>query len=515
MILLAFVVLALASLALGYPVALTLGGFAALFALVGVGFGFFDPFVLYAIPSRIFAIITSPVLMAIPLFITMGMILDKAGIAKRMFGAVSALTGDSPRSLAIAVTLVGVLLAASTGVVGASVVTLGLLGLPVLMRRGLTGSQAAGAVGAAGTLGQIVPPSIVLIVLGDQMSAAYREAQLANGGFASQTVTVTDLFAGALVPGLLLAVAYAGWQVFTLPRHAPAIENKSFKNEKPVAKDVFSSLLLIAGPAALIVMVLGSILTGIATPVEGGALGTLGALLLSLGGEEKSSRLASLQGLAWLAVAGLAFAAAAPWTIPSIASWVLLGIIALAALMASFQLYARGHLATILGESAHLISMIFCIVIGASIFALVLRGLGGDEALRALLVELPGGAMAALLLVLVGIFLLGFVLEFLEITYMVIPLVAPVLLAATFADGSAVNPVWLGILFALVLQTSFLTPPFGVTLFYLRSVAPVTVSTTMLYRGVVPYIAIQLVVVALVIAVPGLATFLPIWMFGR
>ena len=311
-----------------------------------------------------------------------------------------------------------------------------------MLRAGVHPARATGTVAAAGTLGQIVPPSIVLIVLADRLQAAYAEAQSAGGGFASDTITVADLFAGALVPGLLLAAAFVGWSLL--------------RGGRPVAaKRPNAPLLALAPPLALIVLVLGSMLSGWATVAEAAAVGAAGALVL-----------AALSREPFLAI----FADAAR-------------------------------------EATLLTGVVFAIVIAATIFALVFRGLGGDETVRALVAAMPGGVAGAIFFTMLVVFLLGFVLEFLEISFVVVPLVAPVLLAM-----EGVSPIWLGVLLALNLQTSFLTPPFGVSLFYLRSVMPAEVPTMTLYRGVIPFVAIQLGVLALVALVPELATSLPEWM---
>ena len=439
----ALLVVVLALLIAGVPVAFALAGGALLFAFAGWAIGTFDFVLLNALPGRVLAVAESRTLVAIPLFILMGTLLERSRVAADLVGAVAWSLRGAPGGLPVAVMLVGFVLAAATGVVGASVVALGLIALPPMLRADVPAARATGSVAAAGTLGQIVPPSIVLIVLADRMQAAYAEAQSAGGGFASDTVTVADLFAGALVPALVLVGAYTLFLMVAGRRTVVPVE----RPERPLRS--------LVGPLALVALVLGSILTGWATTGEAAAVGAVGAMLL-----------ASLQGTT------------------------------------AFSEVLRQAVR----EAGLLTGVIFAIVIAATVFALVFRGLGGDETVRAAVAAMPGGVAGAVFFTMALIFLLGFVLEFLEISFVVVPLVAPVLLAM-----EGVSPVWLGVLIALNLQTSFLTPPFGVSLFYLRSVMPADVPTAALYRGVVPFVLIQLAVLALVAFVPGLATALPEW----
>ena len=442
------------ALLFGYPVALTLAGVSIAFALIGSTLGVFDLALFFAIPSRIFGIVTNQVLLAIPLFVFMGLVLEKSGLAERMLQAAAALFSNSRNGLVISVTIVGTLMAASTGIVGASVVTLGVLALPGLLRAGMPAPLAGGTIAAAGTLGQIIPPSIVLIVLGDQMSNAWQEAQTRAGEFAPDTISVSDLFAGALLPGLLLVILFVGYQLFATRGGEGQADPVQVKASVTLSKwQVVSAFL---PPVALIVMVLGSILAGLATPSEAASIGAVGSLFLARKNLNKEL------------------------------------------------------LATILQNSVHLTSMIFFVVIGASIFALVLRGLGGEETITGWLTHLPGGTYGALFVVMLVIFLLGFFLDFLEICFIVVPLVAPVLLGMPMADGSLMSPIWLGVLIALNLQTSFLTPPFGLSLFYLRSVGVPQLTTLALYRGIVPFVLLQLLALVLVVLFPKLATFLPV-----
>jgi tripartite ATP-independent transporter DctM subunit len=401
----------------GFPVAFSLAGTGLLFAFGGVLFGGFESAFLSGLPSRVFGIMNNETLVAVPLFVFMGITLERARIAEDLLEMLSSLFGSLRGGLGISVTLVGMLLAASTGIVGATVVTMGLLSLPTMLKRGYAPEMAAGTICASGTLGQIIPPSIILVMLGDVMSSAYQQAQLAQGNFSPKTVSVGDLFAGALIPGLLLVVLYVIYIIVTAavrPSVMPAYSDTG--GERVSAVRLLHAL---APPLLLILAVLGSILGGFATPTEAAGVGAAGALLIAL-----SRRALTLERL---------------------------------------QSIMRGTLSVS--------SMVFMILIGASVFSLVFRGYGGDEAVRELLHALPGGAITAMLLVMLVMFLLGFVLDFIEITFVVVPIVGPVLLAM------GLDPVWLGIMIAINLQTSFLTPPFGFALFYLRGVAPDTVTT--------------------------------------
>jgi tripartite ATP-independent transporter DctM subunit len=410
-------------LLLGYPVALTLAGTALIAALVGTITGVFDAAFLMATPNRIFGIISNQTLMAVPLFVLMGVILEKSKIAERLLASMSSLFGPLPGGLGLAVTMVGMLMAASTGIVGATVVTMGLMSLPSMLRAKYDPALATGVICATGTLGQIIPPSIALVLLGDVLSNAYQQAQLSQGIFNPKTVSVGDLFAGALIPGLLLVTCYAAYVFITALL-------------KPVSTDSISPsqlLISIAPPLILIFAVLGSILLGIATPTEAAGVGALGAMLLAM-------RTLSLNDL---------------------------------------KLITRSTTKTT--------SMVFFILIGASIFSLVFRGYGGDELVQRMFDDMPGGAMGAMIVVMLVIFLLGFILDFIEITFVVVPIVGPVLMAM------GIDPIWLGIMIAINLQTSFLTPPFGFALFYLRGVAPDSIRTSQIYKGVIPFIIIQLI----------------------
>jgi tripartite ATP-independent transporter DctM subunit len=443
------------SLLAGFPVAFTLAGVALLFALIGVMTGMFDAAFLSAFPSRIFGIMSNETLIAVPVFVFMGVMLERSKLAEQLLQALAQLLRRVPGGLGLAVMLVGALMAASTGIVGATVVTMGLLSLPTMLRNRYDPSVATGSICAAGTLGQIIPPSIVLILLADVLSNAYQQAQLQMGQFIPKTISVGELFAGALLPGLLLVGLYMVYLVlaaFFRPALMPPAEQMEAGEIS-----IWRLLSLLAAPLLLILAVLGSILMGLATPTEAAAVGATGAMLLA---------------------------------------------------------YKQGQLngetlRSVVHQSARVSAMVFMILIGASLFSLVFRGYGGDEYVQSLLSSLPGGTAGAILVVMLVLFLLGFILDFIEITYVVIPIVGPVLLAM------GVDPVWLGVLVAINLQTSFLTPPFGFSLFYLRGVAPPEIATLAIYKGVAPFIAIQLAMLALLSLWPELATWLPGWIYAE
>ena len=438
----------------GFPVAFTLGGTALIFAGIGALTGDFSDALLSGLPNRVFGIMTNESLVAVPLFVFMGVTLERSRIAADLLDTLGGLFSALRGGLGVSVMLVGMLLAASTGIVGATVVTMGLLALPTMLRRGYSPEIATGTICAAGTLGQIIPPSIILVMLGDVMTSAYQEAQLTMGIFSPKTVSVGDLFAGALFPGLLLVGLYVSYILVValfrpdvMPAHVrEAGEEVSFLK-------VFRALL---PPLALIFTVLGSILAGLATPTEAAGVGAMGALLLAAGRRQLN----------------------------------------------------RDQLQEITRSTLKISSMVFMILIGASIFSLVFRGYGGDDAVRNLLESLPGGVIGAVMVVMLIMFLLGFVLDFIEITFVVVPIVGPVLLAM------GIDPIWLGIMIAINLQTSFLTPPFGFALFYLRGVAPATVSTAHIYRGVIPFVGIQIFALIILAIFPEIVTWLPNKIYG-
>ena len=432
----------------GYSVAATLAGVALLFALVGAAFGIFDLRDLGFLPSRLYGIVTNHTLIAVPLFVLMGVTLERTRIAETLLTSLSSAMGSVRGGLGIAVTLVGMLMAASTGIVGATVVTMGLLALPTMLRHGYDPKLATGTICATGTLGQIIPPSIALVLLGDVLSGAYQQAQLSLGAFSPKTVSVGDLFAGALLPGLVLVGLYVGYLAITAlvtPKRAPGAREQRGHGSLGVL------LRGLAPPLILIAAVLGSILGGFATPTEAAGVGAMGALLLAV----------------------------------------------------AYRSLNIPVLKEICTATVKTTSMVFFILIGASVFSLVFRGYGGDELVQGLFADMPGGVWGATVIVMLVIFLLGFILDFIEITYVVVPIVAPILLAM------GLDPVWLGVLIAVNLQTSFLTPPFGFALFYLRGVAPPEVATLEIYRGVAPFIVLQLVLMLVLVVVPELATWLP------
>ena len=510
---------ACAGLMAGYNVAFTLSGVSLIFAAIGVATGTFDAGFLAALPGRIYPLITREILMAVPLFVFMGVMLEKSRIAEDLLEAMGDLFGSLRGGLGISVVMVGALLAASTGIVGATVVTMGLLSLPTMLKRNYAPSLASGAIAASGTLGQIIPPSIVLVILGDQMSNAYQEAQRVHGLDASGVISVGDLFAGALIPGLILVTLYAVYIAVTAylkPAMAPAVP---WPDDVRISVFIRRTLKAMLPPILLIIAVLGSILSGYATPTRGAALGALGAMLLAAYRLSPQSMARKGATLAALGIAALVIIdvmgidlrlGQSDWTslerIGVTFAIVFFALAIIGTLGASAPLIKNKTMGDVSRTTMHITSMVFVILIGATVFSLVFRGFGGDELVGRLLAMAPGGKWGALALVMVVMFVLGFFLDFIEITFVVVPLVAPPLL------GMGMDPIWLGILMALNLQTSFLTPPFGFALFYLRGVAPPEVTTRALYKGVIPFILIQFIVIGLVIAVPQIATGLPDYM---
>jgi tripartite ATP-independent transporter DctM subunit len=436
----------------GFPVALTLGGTALLFASFGVIAGHFDASFVAALSGRIFGTITNETLVAVPLFILMGVTLERAKIAEELLTAMANALGNRTGGLGMAVIIVGALLAASTGIVGATVVTMGVLALPSMLNAGYNPKLATGLICATGTLGQIIPPSIALVLLGDIMSTAYQQAQLQSGIINTQTVSVGDLFVGSLLPGLVLVGLYLSYLLFVgwrNPANCPA-------PEEVAATPGTTVLGAIAPPLGLITVVLGSIILGAATPTEAAGVGAVGAMVLA--SFKHALNLPVLKDI------------------------------------------ARSTMQTT--------SMVFLILIGAALFSLVFRGFGGDEAIEGFFETLGGGPHLALLIVMLVMFLLGFILDFIEITFVVVPIVAPILLSMGF------DPIWLGVMIAVNLQTSFLTPPFGFALFYLRGVADDSVATSDIYQGVIPFVFIQIGLLAMLWLIPDIVTWLPS-MMGR
>ena len=500
----------------GYNVAFTLSGVSLIFAALGVATGTFEPDFLLSLPGRIYPLITREILIAVPLFVFMGVMLEKSRIAKDLLESMGDLFGPLKGGLGISVVFVGALLAASTGIVGATVVTMGLLSLPTMLKRNYAPSLASGSIAASGTLGQIIPPSIVLVILGDQMSNAYQEAQRSFGLETTGVVSVGDLFAGALLPGLILVGLYAIYIAITAymkPELAPAQE---WPEGVTPWKFIRKTLMAMLPPIFLIIAVLGSILSGYATPTRGAALGALGAILLAsyrtsetnLGKKTSLIAAISLVLMVVIDLTGIDMRFEQnEWTrTERISVAIALGLAGLALIgtaLSLLPLIKSKNLSDVSRTTMHITCMVFVILIGATVFSLVFRGLGGDELVGHLLESAPGGKWGALALVMLVMFILGFFLDFIEITFVVVPLVAPPLLATDM------DPIWLGVLMALNLQTSFLTPPFGFALFYLRGVAPPEVTTRALYRGVLPFILIQFIVIMMVVLMPGLATNLP------
>ena len=444
-------------LVMGYPVALTLAGVSLLFAVAGSAAGFMNLALLGALPERIFGVMSNEVLLAIPMFIFMGVMLERSRIAEDLLETMGRLFGGLPGGLGISVIAVGVLLAAAKGIVGATAVTMGLIVLPTMLRHGYDKALAAGTVAATATLAQIFPPATVLVLLGDQLSNSYQAAQLAQGNFAPQTVSVADLFAGAIIPGLVLVGLYVLYVIgvaIVRPNKAPAIRpEENAPHGLALVQRLIAALI---APIALILAVLGSILGGIATPTEAAAVGAVGSILLAL---RRSG--------------------------------------------------AAGLLVPVMVRTTQITSMIFLILIGATLFSLVFRGLGGDRLVERELTNLPGGVAGATLVVMLALFVLGFVMDAFEIIFVVVPIVAPVLLRMP-----GIEPVWLGIMMAVNLQTSYMHPPLGPTLFYLRGVAPPEVTTRHIYLGIIPFVLIQLAMLVALWFLPGLATWLPHKLYG-
>ncbi|HAC57572.1 MAG TPA: tripartite transporter, partial [Rhodobiaceae bacterium] len=448
----------------GFPVAFTLSGVALAFGAIGILFGVFDFGFMAALPQRIYGNMTNDVLIAVPLFVFMGTMLERSKVAEDLLENMGRLFGRLRGGLGYSVSIVGALLAASTGIVGATVVTMSLLALPTMLRRGYDPSLATGSITAAGTLGQIIPPSIVLVLLGDTLANSYQRAQLEQGIFSPETLSVGDLFAGALIPGLLLVGLYILYQIVraTLdPKSSPAMPADSSITTAELYRRTLRALL---PPVALIIAVMGSILGGIATPTEAAALGAIGATLLAgerAGGVKHAVRAAALALIALLVLTSFMDLRTARSEISGIdqasiwLAYLLCGIVAIGLGAALWRLWLNGIINEVTQSTARITSMVFVILIGAALFSLVFRGLGGDDTVQEFLSSMPGGTTGAIITVMAIMFLLGFFLDFIEITFVVVPIVAPVLLMM------GVDPVWLGVLMALNLQTSFLTPPFG------------------------------------------------------
>ena len=438
----------------GFPVAFSLAGTAIIFAGIGVLTDTFNSAFLGAIPNRLYGDMTNSALVAVPLFVFMGVLLQKSNLAENLLSNMADVMGGFRGSLAISVILVGMMIAASTGIVGATVIAMGLISLPIMLERNYDQSLAAGTICATGTLGQIIPPSIALVLLGDVLSGANQKAQIDLGNLAGKTVSVGDLFMGAIIPGIILVAAYAGYVILRSYLSPHLVPNEQAKVLKNKWKIIITSLI---PPLALISSVLGSILFGIATPTEAAGVGGLGALLLA----------------------------------------------------ASNNTLNKKNLTEAVESTSEITAMVFMILIGSSIFSLVFRGFGGDDLIAGIFDQMPGGVFGAMVIVMVIVFLLGFILDFIQITFVVVPIVGPVLLSM------GVDPVWLGIMIAINLQTSFLTPPFGFALFYLRGVAPSNLPTSAIYRGVIPFIIIQITLLFILALFPEIVTFLPNVIYGN
>ena len=421
----------------GFPVAFTLGGVSVLMGLMTFGFNFFN-----LLPLRVWGVMTNYVLLAVPLFVYMGVMLEKSGLAEELLETMALLFGRLRGGLAMSIVVVGAMLGASTGIVGATVVTMGLLSLPTMMRRGYSATIATGTVAASGTLGQIIPPSIVLVLLGSILN-----------------VSIGDMFMGAVIPGFVLVGLYLVWLIalaIARPDLAPAMPAEdlaAFRGEG-MTRRILQAFVL---PFVLILAVLGSIFAGVASPTEAAAVGAFGATVLTI-----------TQGK-----------------------------------------FSMSTLRAVMSETTHLTCMVFFILVGATSFGLVFRGMQGDTYLTRLILDADMGPNSFLALVMVIIFVAGFFIDFIEITFIIVPVVAPIF------ETLGVNLLWIGILIAMNLQTSFLTPPFGFSLFYLKGVAPEGVETGHIYRGIVPFIVIQLIGVGLVIGFPEMATWFPVWLAER
>ncbi len=439
------------SLLSGYPVAFTISGVSLLFALLGSLFNVFDLAFVSALPNRIYGIMTNDLLISVPLFVFMGVMLQKSKIAEELLQAMGLLMQNIRSGLTVSVTIVGALLAASTGIVGATVITMGLLSLPTMLKEGYSPALATGTICAAGTLGQIIPPSIVLILLSDQISASYQQAQLALGNFSPEAVSVTDLFMGALIPGLVLVFLYIIWQIINSYINPSSVPLKIKKTEKEILKVYKTVFMALMPPLILIISVLGSILAGFATPTESAGVGAFGSIILAYLKKQLSFKV----------------------------------------------------LKEVVETTAKTTSMVFIILVGAALFSLVFRGYGGDEIVANFLTNIKGGVVTSIIVTMIAIFILGFFLEVFEIIYVVVPIIGPAILMM------GVDPLWFAIMIAINLQTSFLTPPFGFALFYLRGVAPKSVLTSHIYKGAIPFVLIQLLMLVILWFFPELATYLP------
>ncbi len=495
----------------GIPVAFVLTSCAILFGALGVIFGVFDSFLLGALAQRVFGTMTSETLIAIPLFVFMGLMLERSQIAPDLIKTMARLFGRMNGGLAISVTVVGALLGAAAGVVGATVVTMGLIALPAMMRYRYEPGFATGSICAAGTLGQIIPPATVLVILGEVLAGAWQQAQLAQGIFSVTTITVSDLYAGAMIPGLVLTALYAIYQgvlCWWKPEIGPAMPV-----EESSGVPLSEILGVMVAPIVLLIAILGATIVGIATPTEAAAVGAVGATLLAglrMGNANPwpihlaHAAALLLVALGWVADLRLGRAETPLWDQVALGcAAVLTAVIFYGVAVSLWRTFRDGVLSASCHATMSVTAMIFATLIGATLFTLVFRGLGGDEVVKAFLEMVPGGKYGALFVVMLVIFILGFPLDFVEIVIIVVPITGPVLMQM------GIDPIWLGVLIAMNLQTSFLTPPLGPTLFYIQSVLPEGVTSRDVYRGITPFVIIQVIGLLLVVLFPATATWLP------
>ena len=496
---------------LGFPVSFTIAGVATLFAVIGAMTGVMDISLLGALGQRIFGVMTNAVLIAIPLFVLMGVVLEKSRIAEELLETMGQLFGRLRGGLGVSVVLVGALLAASTGIVGATVIAMGMIALPTMLRNGYNPRLASGVVCTAGTLGQIIPPSTLLIILSDVMSNSYQQAQFAQGKFTVETISVGQIFSAALFPGLLLVLIYIVYllmRAWLIPSDAPVVVGAN-AGQRPDGAGILGAIL---PPVMLIIAVLGAILGGVATPTEAASVGAVGAFIMA-GQRLGMSARTTIIGVGALIALAIAVGVApvklqrSDVTIIEYIQggvYAVLAIVGLAVLARSvFRLYREGVLLPALTSTMTVTAMIFATILTASFFSLVFVGLGGEERISGIIDAMPGGATGALVFCMLILFVLGFFLDFVEITVIVLPLIVPALILMGH------DPVWLSVLIAINLQTSFLTPPFGFSLFYLRGVAPPEISTASIYLGVAPFILLQIIGISAIWWFPAVATLLP------
>ena len=513
----------LVSIMSGMPVMLAISGAPFILAVIASLFGHFDLSYLAAYPQRILGVMNNSLLIAIPLFVLMGILLDHSRQAEKLLRNLTLLFGQTRSALAISVLFVSTLIAASTGIIGATIVMLGMISLPIMLKSGISPRLSSGLICASGTLGQIIPPSIVLILLGDQISNAYLEAQQSIGNFAPEPVSVGDLFAGALIPGFILVFLYAIYCLFALNWGRERLSTIAAMPKLEPGHEVqpaLNLLLDIVPPILLIFSVLGSILIGVATPTEAASVGVAGTILIVASNLEAPPKymkpvvlftvflLVIALVMRFFGLTSIEFESGQfGYSKSSVLAIVVAILVCCGMLYSIYGLFAAGILKASLSKATHISAMIFGIIIAASMLSLVFRGFEGEVVIQGMLSDLPGGHWTLLLVTMVVIFFLGFVLEFIEIIFIVIPIVGPILLQGD------IHPIWFAILIALNIQTSFLTPPFGFALFYYRSVAPSSVSTVEIYKSVIPFVILQIITIAIVVAFPPLATWLPDFLF--